>query len=237
MEVDAQPECDPIAVPEQASQELHSSQDISRQPISGKEESRAKKSKSKSKCKPAIFQLCRRFNHTFFRPLEPASSINPCSWSWSGCQCWCAKVIKWQLDYVWQWVCRNLGGHKGSTRRNEEGYQHLSSIFHWSLTQISFQKRELAAIKSPLKKAAQDLEDCQKSQYLSDYQKIMATGITQIMRTQDAIMGTISGLLEQEEMRQKLDDALQKDLQKICTGVKKREQNLSVRTNSFQAYI
>ncbi len=79
MEVDAQPECDPIAVPEQASQELHSSQDISRQPISGEEESRAKKSKSKSKCKPAIFQLCRRFNHTFFRPLEPASSINPCS--------------------------------------------------------------------------------------------------------------------------------------------------------------
>ena len=67
----------------------------------------------------------------------------------------------------------------------------------------------------------------QQSQYLSDYQKIVATGICQIMKTQDALMGTLSGLLEKEKLRQNLDDALQKDLEKICSGVNKRENNIS----------
>ncbi len=84
-------------------------------------------------------------------------------------------------------------------------------------------------MKSPLRKAAKDLEDAQKSQYLSDFQKIMATGVCQIINAQDALMGTISGLLEKEKLRQDLDDALQRDLSKINSNINKRERSIAVR--------
>ena len=79
-----------------------------------------------------------------------------------------------------------------------------------------------------MKKAAKDLEDVQKSQYLSDYQKIVATGICQILQTQDTLMGNIQDLLQKEKTRQQLDDALQRDLLKISGKINKREQNITV---------
>ncbi len=60
----------------------------------------------------------------------------------------------------------------------------------------------------------------------------MATGILQIMKSQDALMGTVGNLLEQERMRQELDDALQEDLEKICHNVKKRERSVAVKITS-----
>ena len=91
-------------------------------------------------------------------------------------------------------------------------------------------------MKSPLRKAAKDLEEAQKSQYLSDYQKILATGIMQIINAQDALMGTVGNLLEQEKLRQELDDALQRDLEKICSNVGKRERSIAVwKTSKFPA--
>ena len=48
-------------------------------------------------------------------------------------------------------------------------------------------------------------------------------------------MGTLAGLLEQERIRQELDEALQKDLEKIRSGVNKREQRITVLTSNFLA--
>ena len=90
-------------------------------------------------------------------------------------------------------------------------------------------------MKSPIKKAAKDLEDATKSQYLSDYQKIMATGIVQIMQQQDALMGSIQNLLEKERLRQELDDALQRDLTKISSNINKRERSVAVSIHGFSS--
>ena len=111
----------------------------------------------------------------------------------------------------------------------------LSSFYLAFSYSFNFQKREEAALTSPIKKAAKDLEDIKKSQYLSDYQKIVATGICQIIQQQDALMGTISGLLEKERIRQELDDALQRDLEKISTNVNKRDRSIAVKTIGFLA--
>ncbi len=86
-----------------------------------------------------------------------------------------------------------------------------------------------------MKKAAADLEAQTSSVYLSEFQKVMATGIIQIMNTQDALMGTLCSLLEKEKQREELDEALQKDLTKICTGVSKRERNITVKSSMYLA--
>ena len=70
------------------------------------------------------------------------------------------------------------------------------------------------------------LEKISKS--ASGYERAFSDGLVQIMRNQESLMASVTGLIMDQDERAKLDEALRKDLDSIKHGVNRRERSLSV---------
>ena len=74
----------------------------------------------------------------------------------------------------------------------------------------------------------QSLRDNTLSPYLSGYQKNVAGGLAHVIHVQQAMMGVLNDLQDADALREDLDNALVKDLDKIRKNTGKRERNITV---------